>query len=417
MTIFLVNLFAQYLQLVATQYLIVWAKDYTDENRWVKFGIYASFNYSFVFLNVFRFIFMLILGIKASRRTHSSMVFRLLHSPVEEFIEKVSAGRLINRFSKDMDVLDKSVFKSTGQFILCTCIIIIDGVFMVYQLDYYVLIPLFVYIVISIGLQRTTMTVKRESIRLEAISKSPIVSWTTETIRGLPQIRSSDKTSFATKNMIELLHANMVNSITSAGLDAWFKLRIAMASIFIVQIPCFLYMLFYHEDISVQKLSLFMLIVTGLSSDILQFLTFVSDFESNMIAIERINYFEMIPHEPHYYQFDQERKKYLYLPAKIDLRKLTCAPSDKIVKQGEVVFNMVTARYGEDAEPVLKDLDFKVAPGEKIGIVGRTGAGKSSLIKLFWMSLSPSEGQVLIDGVDIAKVDLKTLRNEVMVIS
>lgn len=217
--------------------------------------------------------------------------------------------------------------------------------------------------------------------------------------------------------MIELLHANMVNSITSAGLDAWFKLRIAMASIFIVQIPCFAYMLFYHEDISVQKLSLFMLIVTGLSSDILQFLTFVSDFESNMIAIERINYFEKIPHEPHYYNFDAERKKYLYLPAKVDLRKLTCSPSDKIVKQGEVVFSNVTARYGEDAEPVLKDLDFKVTPGEKIGIVGRTGAGKSSLIKLFWMSLSPSEGQVLIDGVDISKVDLKTLRNEVMVIS
>lgn len=107
-------MFAQYLQLVATQYLIVWAKDYTEDNRWIKFGIYASFNYSFVFLNVFRFVFMLILGIKASRRTHSSMVFRLLHSPVEEFIEKVSAGRLINRFSKDMDVLDKSVFKSTG---------------------------------------------------------------------------------------------------------------------------------------------------------------------------------------------------------------------------------------------------------------------------------------------------------------
>lgn len=57
---------------------------------------------------------------------------------------------------------------------------------MVYQLDYYVLIPLFIYIVISIYLQRTTMTVKREAIRLEAISKSPIVSWTTETIRGLP---------------------------------------------------------------------------------------------------------------------------------------------------------------------------------------------------------------------------------------
>lgn len=77
----------------------------------------------------------------------------------------------------------------------------------------------------------------------------------------------------------------------------------------------------------------------------------------------------------------------------------------------------MTARYGEDSEPVLKNLSFTVNPGEKIGIVGRTGAGKSSLIKLFWMSLKPSEGQVIIDGTDIAQVDLKALRNEVMIVS
>lgn len=77
----------------------------------------------------------------------------------------------------------------------------------------------------------------------------------------------------------------------------------------------------------------------------------------------------------------------------------------------------MTARYGEDSEPVLKNLTFTVQPGEKVGIVGRTGAGKSSLIKLFWMSLKPSEGQVLIDGTDATKVDLKALRNEVMIVS
>jgi ATP-binding cassette subfamily C (CFTR/MRP) protein 4 len=88
-----------------------------------------------------------------------------------------------------------------------------------------------------------------------------------------------------------------------------------------------------------------------------------------------------------------------------------------LVPKGQVVFQNVTARYGEDSEPVLKNLSFTVNPGEKIGIVGRTGAGKSSLIKLFWMSLKPSEGQVLIDGTDIAQVDLKALRNEVMIVS
>lgn len=77
----------------------------------------------------------------------------------------------------------------------------------------------------------------------------------------------------------------------------------------------------------------------------------------------------------------------------------------------------MTARYGEDSEPVLKNLSFTVQPGEKVGIVGRTGAGKSSLIKLFWLSLKPSEGQVLVDGVDVTKADLKAIRNEIMIVS
>lgn len=130
--IFSISIFAQYIQLMTTQYLIIWSKEYTEDDRWVKFGIYAGLNYTFIFLNVFRFIILLILGIRASRRTHSSMVFRLLHAPVEEFIEKVSAGRLINRFSKDLDVLDKTVFKSSTMVIFTTCIVIIDAVFMVF---------------------------------------------------------------------------------------------------------------------------------------------------------------------------------------------------------------------------------------------------------------------------------------------
>ena len=69
------------------------------------------------------------------------------------------------------------------------------------------------------------MGVKREAVRLEAISKSPIVSWAGETIRGLPQIRAFKKSNYATHIMVSLLHSNMVNSLLAIGLDAWFKTR------------------------------------------------------------------------------------------------------------------------------------------------------------------------------------------------
>lgn len=77
----------------------------------------------------------------------------------------------------------------------------------------------------------------------------------------------------------------------------------------------------------------------------------------------------------------------------------------------------MSAKYLTKTEPVLKKLTFRVKGGEKIGVVGRTGAGKTSFIKLFWRGLEICDGQLLIDGRDITRLDLKALRNEIMVVS
>ena len=405
------------MQILGAQYLIRWSNDYEQDSRWSQFGVYCSILYGYCSIAAFRLYLVLFLGVGYSRRAHSSMVFKVLHSQVEEFIEKVSTGRLLNRFTKDIEVLDKNIMKTATMLIFTFTMLVSDCVFMVLQLDYLVIAPLVLYIVLSFFYQRYAMVVKRDAVRLEAISKSPIVSWTAETMKGLPQIRCSNKLNYVTRNMVELLHSSMSNSLLSIGLDAWFRLRISLLNIFIVQIPSYLYMLFKDKDNEVQKVAMFLLISTILSEDILRTLTFFSEAEGQLVSIERITFFEQVPSEKNYKTLPQEFKKLLLVPNKINLRSLTVPPSSSIVKQGEVVFENVTARYGEDSEPVLKNLTFTVKPGEKIGIVGRTGAGKSSLIKLFWMSLAPSEGRVLVDGADVTQQDLKTLRNEVMVVS
>lgn len=85
--------------------------------------------------------------------------------------------------------------------------------------------------------------------------------------------------------------------------------------------------------------------------------------------------------------------------------------------KGELTFLNVTARYLSSDKPVLSNLNFKVKPGEKVGVVGRTGSGKSSLIKLIWRYMYPAKGQILIDGTDISTVDLKALRSQIVIIS
>lgn len=404
-------------QVFAVRFLIAWSNDYTQDTKWQNLGIYSAILYAYCSIAIVRIGLHLGLGVGFARRIHSSMFFRVLHAQVEEFIEKVPTGRLINRFTKDIEVIDKSIMRTMTAFTFNILLVFSDCFFMVYSLSVYISIPLAIYLFTSFYLQRQSMAVKREAVRMEAISKSPIVSWTSETIKGLPQIRSLDKANYVKQIMIDLLHANMANSFLSNGLDCWFKLRIYLTNVFIVQIPSYLYIIYYDINISVVEVTMFVFLSTIMAEDILRTLTFFSDFEANLISVERVTFSEQIPYEKNYKNFEKERTKYLMIDQKQELKKLTPKLTNKIVTEGVVEFRNVTARYGEDAEPVLKDLTFTARSGEKIGIVGRTGAGKSSLIKLFFMSLKPSEGQVLIDGVDIAKVDLKDLRNEVMVVS
>ena len=408
------------MQVYGAQYLLKWSgdKNFDDSKQtWSNFLFYISVLYTYCCIAGIRFMVLLLLGIRYSRRAHSTMVWRVLHSQVEEFVEKVSMGRLLNRFTKDLDVLDKSIMKTSAMMLAFLVIVGIDIFFMVRYSDPVVVVALLVYVIIAFWIQRISMGVRRDAVRLEAISKSPIVSWTAETMNGLPQIRTMNKISYVTKNMVELLHTNLVNSILSAGIDAWFKLRIGLFNILIAQIPCYAYLLYKGLNYDVTSVAMFILISTIFADDILKFLTFFSEVEANLVSVERVNFFETVPYEKNYFNFEKERKEFQYPNVKVNLRSLTLSHSEKVVKNGEVVFENVTARYGEDAEPVLKNLNFTVRPGEKIGIVGRTGAGKSSLIKLFFMTLKPSQGRILVDGTDVTKVDLKILRNEVMVVT
>ena len=416
----ILTLSGAYGQIYAARFILNWSAKESAEgpNRWKNFGYYCGILYGYCMLAVIRFVIHLALGMSYSRRVHSSMIYRVLHAPVEEFIEKVSMGRLLNRFTKDLDVLDKAIVKQMPIFLINFSLVAFSCIFVIIILDWLTAIPLLLFVVYCFYLQRVSMGVKREAVRLEAISKSPIVSWAGETIKGLPQIRAFKKSNYATHIMVNLIHSNMVNSLLSIGLDAWFKTRISLVNVFFVQTPIYLYTLFYKmDDISLSAIAMILLLGTCMCDDLIRMFTFFNDVEGSFIAVERITYFEDVPCEKNYKTFKKDFEKLLYIDEKKPLREYTLAPTQTIVTRGEVVFKNVTARYGSDAEPVLKNLDFSVRAGEKIGIVGRTGAGKSSLIKLFWLSLFPSEGTVTVDGVDITQTDLKVLRNEVMVVS
>ena len=125
-----------------------------------------------------------------------------------------------------------------------------------------------------------------------------------------------------------------------------------------------------------------------------------SDVETNIVAVERIKE----------YSSEVKQEALWVLPTENNVA-LKNWPS-----VGEIVFKDLKMRYQEDLEPILKGISFKVNGGEKVGIVGRTGAGKSSITLSLFRIIEPADGAILIDGVDISQIGLHTLRSRLTII-
>jgi len=128
------------------------------------------------------------------------------------------------------------------------------------------------------------MKTKREVLRLEAISKSPIVSWATSTIKGLSLIRASKKEDWFIGKMLKLIEDNLKNSVLIYGLDSWYQLRVSLLNILLVQVPCYALLIwnFKDQDIlsskEIEDLALFMILATALTEDIIGTLQSLTEF-------------------------------------------------------------------------------------------------------------------------------------------
>ena len=154
--------------------------------------------------------------------------------------------------------------------------------------------------------------------------------------------------------------------------------------------------------------------LSQLATTIFETVKSMCDFEASLIGFERCTHFKQLEPELNYTNFEVESKKVNDLAVG---KAIFEATKLDMITQGKVEFIDVATRYSERSEIVLKDLNFVINPREKIGVIGRSGSGKSSFVKLLWNYLKPCEGNILIDGVDINKCDLKGIRSNMMILS
>mmetsp|Transcript_9299 Transcript_9299/g.18968 ORF Transcript_9299/g.18968 Transcript_9299/m.18968 type:complete len:1308 (-) Transcript_9299:270-4193(-) len=356
--------------------------------------VYAGLTAATIILSVARIALFMIHSLTASKSLHDTMLNRITHA-TQAFFDVNPTGRILNRFARDVDLMDYLLPLTAADFLQAAFIAIGALLFIA------VIFPWFLVAVMPIALsfyyfERIYASSARELKRLEGITRSPIYSQFSETCSGLETIRAfrlQDKMSQSFMNKVDRNHQSYYLTISASR---WLGVRLDFLSTVVV------------VSTSIIVLALNGTLNPGLAGVALtQSLLLTGIFQwAVRQAAETENYFTSV-------------ERVLSQICGTTQEEEPDNPQDvpeNWPEQGQVEFRDVSMRYRPELPLVLREMSFETLPAEKIGIVGRTGAGKSSITGALFRMVPCEKGAILIDGVDIAKIRLVDLRRRLAIV-
>lgn len=375
-------------------------------------------------------------SVLASRRIFRTMIFKSVHADLLGFLDRIELGRLINRFSKDLSNVDFHVMDRISTFSYCISSVLFDIVIICSNVSFMALTFCIAYIYIVIRFHKYYITAKKNITRLSSVSKSPIVNITSEIVNGRSIFKSLQKEEEVTRELGTLINENSKNKILDAALESWFSIRVSFLNIFIVQFISMIFICFiFIKSLNANEISLYVFYVSNMIINIFDFLQLLSLVETSLVSLERCDAFENIDPEPNYKNLDRTEEFLIQNEEKspgffafnkileLQNRQFTYEEINSfnfkgtLFRKGRIEFRNVNARYSAKAALALKDFNLIIEPGSKVGICGKTGSGKSTVVKVLCHYLPVESGEVLIDGYDISRIDLKVLRSEFAIVS
>ncbi|XP_050461235.1 ATP-binding cassette subfamily C member 4 isoform X1 [Cataglyphis hispanica] len=335
---------------------------------------------------------------RASIRLHDHM-FRSISRATMRFFNTNTSGRVLNRFSKDMGAVDEILPTA-----LIDCLQIglsLLGIIIVVAIaNVWLLIPTLIVGIIFYYLRIFYLATSRSVKRLEGITRSPVFAHLSATLQGLPTIRAFGAHEILTKEFDR--HQDLHSS-------AWYIfIASSRAFGFWLDIFCVLYILLVTLSFLVMdnyargsmdggRVGLAITQSIGLTGMFQWGMRQSAELENQMTSVERILEYSKVESEPPLESTPDKK------------------PKSEWPEEGKIEFKNVNLRYAPLEPPVLKNLNFVIYPREKIGIIGRTGAGKSSLIQALFR-LADVEGLIEIDGIDTSEIGLHDLRSKISII-
>uniref|UniRef100_A0A8C3TFS9 Canalicular multispecific organic anion transporter 2 n=1 Tax=Chelydra serpentina TaxID=8475 RepID=A0A8C3TFS9_CHESE len=380
----------------------VWLSDWTNEpvingtqhNTSMRIGVYAALGLLQGLIVLISSFTLAMGGINAAQTLHAVLLENKFHTP-QSFFDTTPTGRIINRFSKDIYVIDEvippTILMFLGTFFtsVSTMLVIISST------------PLFAVVIIPLAIvyffvQRFYVATSRQLKRLESVSRSPIYSHFSETITGASVIRAYGREhSFVSLNDLKV-DENQKSYFPTIISNRWLGVRIELIGNFVVLFAA-LFAVLGKNSLNAGLVGLSVSYALQVTMSLNWMVRMTSDLESNIVAVERVKEYSETETEAPWIIEDKR-------------------PPEDWPTQGEVEFVDYSVRYRKGMDLVLKGLSLRVKGGEKIGIVGRTGAGKSSMTLCLFRILEAVKGEIKIDGVRISEIGLHDLRSKITII-
>ncbi|KAL6455854.1 hypothetical protein MHYP_G00357050 [Metynnis hypsauchen] len=355
-------------------------------------GIYSGLTVATVIFGFMRSLMMFNALVRSAQTLHNRMFNCILRTPVR-FFDINPIGRILNRFSKDIGHLD-SLLPWTFVDFIQVFLQIIGVIAVAASVIPWIMIPVLPLLIVFLFLRRYFLQTSRDVKRLESTTRSPVFSHLSSSLQGLWTIRAfkAEERFQQTFDAHQDLHSEAWFLFLTTS--RWFAVRLdGMCSVF-VTITAFGCILLRH-NLEAGAVGLALSYAVTLTGMFQWGVRQSAEVENMMTSVERVVEYTELENEAPW----ETQKR----------------PPPEWPSQGMITFDRVNFSYSSDGPVVLKNMTAMFRPKEKVGIVGRTGAGKSSLISALFRLAEP-EGKIYVDGMLTSEIGLHDLRQKMSII-
>ena len=353
-------------------------------------GIYIALAGCSAVVGTLRFLWSFIMSLKASRIMFNEILYTVLRTPLR-WLDTVPVGRILNRLTSDFDTIDNRITLDLG--LLFWNVLGLAGICVAATLVSPYILPLALVLVLLGGIiGKKYMDGARPMKRLESNAKSPVFELFNAALAGMSTLRAFQKSQVYTDRMYKHLDDWDVVSVYIWLTNRWMGFRMSLLGTFFTTSVGIIVIATPYVDAAMAGFTLSFAL--DFASNLLFTLRNYANLELDMNAAERVIEYSKLPTE-----------------SQVGEQPAAAWPTSGTIEVKDLVIS-----YAPDLPPVLRGISFSVDNNQRIGVVGRTGAGKSSLTLALFRFLEARSGQILIDGLDIAKMDLHSLRSRLAII-